>query len=144
MAMEIRRLTSNDYQNLVHLWLKAGLPFKPKGRDSPESIAGQMKANPDFFIGAFENGELIGAVIAGSDTRKGWINRLAVDPDYRRKGVAKTLIAEAEKALRQRGIKIFCALIEDSNVASKELFKKCGYVEHRDIIYFSKRDSEDI
>lgn len=142
--MEIRRLTSNDYQNLVHLWLKAGLPFKPKGRDSPESIARQMKANPDFFIGAFENGELIGAVIASSDTRKGWINRLAVDPDYRRKGVAKTLIAEAEKALRQRGIKIFCALIEDSNVASKELFKKCGYVEHRDIIYFSKRDSEDI
>jgi ribosomal protein S18 acetylase RimI-like enzyme len=142
--MEIRRLTSNDYQNLVHLWLKAGLPFKPKGRDSPESIAGQMKAYPDFFIGAFENGELIGAVIASSDARKGWINRLAVDPDYRRKGVAKTLIAEAEKALRQRGIKIFCALIEDSNVASKELFKKCGYVEHRDIIYFSKRDSEDI
>jgi ribosomal protein S18 acetylase RimI-like enzyme len=142
--MEIRRLNPNDYHKLVYLWLRAGLPFKPKGRDSPGSIARQMEANPDFFIGAFENGKLIGAVIASSDTRKGWINRLAVDPGYRRRGVAKTLIAEAEKALRQRGIRIFCALIEDSNVASKELFKKCGYVEHRDIIYFSKRDSEDV
>jgi len=142
--MEIRRLTPNDYHKLVRLWLKAGLPFKPKGRDNPESIARQMEANPDFFIGAFENGELIGAVIASSDTRKGWINRLAVDPNCRRRGVAKTLIAEAEKALRQRGIRIFGALIEDYNVASKELFKKCGYVEHRDIIYFSKRDSEDV
>lgn len=37
-------------------------------------------------------------------------------------------------------MKIICALIEDSNKASKKLFRKCGYVEHRDIIYFSKSD----
>jgi ribosomal protein S18 acetylase RimI-like enzyme len=103
-----------------------------------------MKENPGFFIGAFENGKLIGAVIASSDGRKGWINRLAVDPEYRRRGIAKALIAEAEKALRQKGLKIFCALIEDSNKASKELFRKCGYVEHRDIIYFSKRESDEV
>ena len=142
--MKIRRLNINDYWELIRLWSKAELPFKPKGRDSPESIAEQMEANPDFFIGAFENGKLVGAVIASSDTRKGWINRLAVDPDFRHRGVAKALIAEAEKALRRRGIRIFCALIEDSNSASKELFRKCGYVEHHDIIYFSKRDSDDV
>ena len=144
MPMEIRKLNINDYQKLISLWIKARLPFKPKGRDSPQSIAKQMEANPDFFIGAFENGKLIGAVIVSSDLRKGWINRLAVDPDYRQLGVAKALIAKAEKVLRRRGIRIFCALIEDSNIASKELFKKCGYVEHRDIIYFSKRDSGEI
>jgi ribosomal protein S18 acetylase RimI-like enzyme len=142
--MEIRRLQVEDYPRLVELWSKAGLPFKPKGRDSPQAIAKQMKENPDFFIGAFENGKLIGAVIASSDGRKGWINRLAVDPEYRRRGIAKALIAEAEKALRQKGLKIFCALIEDSNKASKELFRKCGYVEHRDIIYFSKRESDEV
>ncbi len=142
--MKIRRLSINDYWELIRLWSKAGLPFKPKGRDSYESIAEQMEANPDFFIGAFENERLVGAVIASCDTRKGWINRLAVDPDFRHRGVAKTLIAEAEKALRRRGIRIFCALIEDSNSASKELFRKCGYIEHHDIIYFSKRDSEDV
>lgn len=142
--MEIRRLSIKDYPKLVSLWSKAGLPFKPKGRDSPEAIEMQIKKNPDFFMGAFENGKLIGAVIVSSDARKGWINRLAVDPEYRRRGVAKTLIAEAEKVLRQKGIKIFCALIEDSNAASKELFRKCGYTEHRDIIYFSKRDNNEV
>lgn len=142
--MKIRRLTIEDYGALVNLWSKAALPFKPKGRDSYESIAKQMKTNPDFFLGAFENEKLIGALIVSCDTRKGWINRLAVDPDFRRRGVAKALITEAEKTLRRRGIRIFCVLIEDSNNASKELFKKCGYVEHHDIIYFSKRDSADI
>lgn len=142
--MEIKRLTINDYEKLVNLWLRAGLPFKPKGRDSRKAIEMQIQANPDFFLGAFDGDRLVGAVIASSDMRKGWINRLAVDPDYKRRGIAKALIAEAEKTLRKLSIQIFCALIEDYNKESRELFKKCGYVEHHDILYFSKRDSNEV
>lgn len=142
--MEIRKLTRNDYEEIVRLWFKAKLPFKPKGRDSEKAIAAQMNANPDFFLGAFENKQLVGTVILSCDTRKGWINRLVVDPNYRRRGIAKALIAESEKALRKYGIRVFCALIEDYNTVSRELFKECGYVEHCDIIYFSKRDNAEV
>jgi N-acetylglutamate synthase-like GNAT family acetyltransferase len=142
--MEIRRLTINDYKEMVRLWLTAKLPFKPKGRDRREAIAAQMKANPDFFLGVFEEDSLVGTVIISCDTRKGWINRLAIDPDYRRRGVAKALIAESERTLRKHDIRIFCALIEDYNTVSKKLFKECGYIEHHDIMYFSKRDSNEV
>ena len=142
--MEIRRLAINDYAEMVRLWNKAKLPFKPKGRDSREAIATQMKANPEFFLGAFEDNRLIGTVIISCDLRKGWINRLAVDPDCRRRGLAKALIAKSEKVLRKYGIRIFCVLIEDYNTVSKKLFKECDYVEGRDIIYFSKRDSDEV
>jgi len=142
--MKIRRLTMNDYDEIVKLWSRANLPFKPKGRDSEEAIAVQMKANREFFLGAFVHDRLVGTVIINCDMRKGWINRLAVDFDHRKRGIAKALIAESEKMLRKRGIRIFCVLIEDYNAASKKLFKECGYVEHHDIIYFSKRDSDEI
>jgi len=103
-----------------------------------------MTANPDSFVGAFEDSQLIGVVVASTDGRRGWINRLAVDPHFRRRRVAKALINEAEKILRKRGMKIFCALIEDSNTSSMELFKGCGYRVHHDIVYFSKRDNEQV
>ncbi len=142
--MEIRKLTINDYEEIIKLWSKARLPYKPRGRDSKEAIAVEMKANPEFFLGAFGDSRLVGMVIISCDMRKGWINRLAVDPDYRNRGIAKALIAESEKTLRKRGVRIFCALVEDYNAVSKKLFKECGYVEHRDIIYFSKRDSNEV
>lgn len=103
-----------------------------------------MAKNHQFFIGAFEGDRLVGVVIVSSDMRKGWVNRLAVDPEYRRRGVAKRLIVESEKALRRQGIRIFCALIDEDNAASKRLFETCGYEEHRDIIYFSRHRTDDI
>jgi len=142
--MDIRRLTINDYEEIVRLWLRAKLPFKSKGRDSKEAIEAQMKADPDLFLGAFEDNHLVGTVIISCDVRKGWINRLAVDPDHRHRGIAKALIAESERTLRKQGVRIFCALIEDYNATSKKLFKECGYVEHHDITYFSKRDSDEV
>lgn len=142
--MEIRKLTIDHYEELINLWRRAGLPYKPKGRDSKKAVTGQISANPEYFLGAFENDRLVGAVVASSDGRKGWINRLAVDSDFRRRGIASALIAEAEKVLRDHGVKIFCALIENENEASKKLFRKCGYIEHHDIIYFSKRESSNV
>lgn len=142
--MKIRRLTMDDYDEIISLWSRADMPFKPEGRDSRRAMEAQIGANPDFFLGAFENGHLVGTVVLSSDLRKGWINRLAVDPGYRRRGVAKALIEESEKTLRSHGLRIFCGLIEDSNRASKALFKKCGYSEYTDISYFTKRESDAV
>ena len=142
--MKIQKLAIDDYEEIINLWSRARLPYKPKGRDSKEAMTAEMKANPEFFLGAFEDNCLVGTVIISCDMRKGWLNRLAVDPDYRHCGIAKALITESEKVLRKRGVRIFCALIEDWNAASKKLFNECGYAEHRDILYFSKRDSNEI
>ena len=81
------------------------MPFKPRGRDSKDAISREMKAHPTFFLGAFENGRLIGTAIVSCDLRKGWINRLVVDGAHQNRGIAQALIDQSEKVLRNIGIR---------------------------------------
>jgi ribosomal protein S18 acetylase RimI-like enzyme len=91
------------------------------------------------------DGKLLGAVVATHDSRKGWINRLAVDPEHRRRGYEGRLIAAAEEALREQGMQVIAALIETNNPASLALFQRMGYAEiDTGIHYLSKRDSERV
>lgn len=143
--IEIRTLTIKDYNAMIDLWKRSGLPFKPRGRDSKQRIEKQMKAFPEFFIGAFHRDKLVGVVIGSYDGRmKGWINRLAVDPAYRGQGIAQQLITRAEEALEKHGAAIFCALIETPNEESVRLFQKMGYVTHKDILYVTKRKNREV
>jgi len=143
--MEMRTLTIDDYDEMVKLWIKSALPFKPKGRDSRQAIASQMERDPSLFLGAFENSTLVGVIIGSYDhRRKGWINRLAVHPKCRRQGVGHCLITSMEKILKKKDAAVICVLIEETNQESIGLFEKLGYVLERSILYFSKRESEDV
>jgi ribosomal protein S18 acetylase RimI-like enzyme len=104
--MEIRRLAIADYEEMVKLWSRGNLPYRPQSRDSKEAITAEMKANPDFFLGAFEQGQLVGTAVISCDLRKGWINRLTVYPTYRNRGIAKALIDECERTLRKHGVRL--------------------------------------
>ena len=145
-SLRIRRLGLDDYDALLALWRRAGLhSLKPQGRDSRASLARQLASTVQTILGLEVDGQLVGAVVATHDSRKGWINRLAVDPDHRRRGHAARLIAVAEEALREQGIHVIAALVESDNPASLELFRKAGYVEiDSGIHYLTKRDSDDV
>jgi ribosomal protein S18 acetylase RimI-like enzyme len=142
--MKIHSLTFEHYDSIIALWKRADLHFKPLGRDNPKEMKKQFERDFDIILGAFEDGELIGVIIGSDDGRKGWINRLAVDPDFQGRGIGMKLVGSLEEALKKRGRKIICTLIEGPNETSFGLFEKMGYVKHRDIIYLSKRESNDI
>ena len=139
----LRRLTIEDHAAILALWQRAGLhSIRPEGRDSREGFAKQL-AGGQIAIGLEEDGRLVGVVIVTNDTRKGWINRLAIDPDYRRKGYGEHLVRAAEDALHEAALHLIAAFIEEGNSASLTLFEKLGYAAHSKIVYVSKRDSID-
>jgi ribosomal protein S18 acetylase RimI-like enzyme len=142
----IRELGLDDLDRLLALWQRAGLhSLKPHGRDSHEALTRQLASSVQTFLGMERDDRLVGAVIATHDGRKGWINRLAVDPSYRRRGYAVELIGAAERTLHKQGICVIAALVESSNPASLALFRKLGYVDAGcDIHYLSKRESSDV
>jgi ribosomal protein S18 acetylase RimI-like enzyme len=140
--VSIRPLKEGELDAMRKLWKAAGLPYRPRGRDSLMNLQKQRAKAPGFFLGAFKNGQLIAVSLVTDDGRKGWINRLAVRPDARRKGVATLLVRESEAALRRRGMRLICANIEVGNDVSFALFEKLGYHIEKEILYLTKRDSE--
>jgi GNAT superfamily N-acetyltransferase len=128
-----------DYAGILDLWRRAGLPVRAEGRDAPEAFARQLAGGAQRVIGV-RNGETLAAVaVLTHDGRKGWINRMAVDPLYRRRGLAQRLIAEAERWFcEDLGLEVYAALIEQHNSASLALFERAGYRPF-DIVYMSKR-----
>lgn len=138
MNVQIRSMRIEDYDAVIMLWQRAGLPFEPQGRDSRAAISRQIEDSGHLMFVAEADGQIIGTVFGSHDGRKGWINRLAVDPRYRRQGLAQQLIKRAEDALAREGLIIVAALVEAPNEPSLKLFRKLGYEERRDIVYFRK------
>lgn len=142
--INVRPVLEDELEEMQRVWVESGLPVRPMGRDTIENLRTQRKSSPDLFIGAFEGDRMVGVVLASDDGRKGWINRLAVVPEARRRGVGRMLVDACEAALRRRGRGIFCILIEGENPASDTLFQDMSYKREDDIIYYAKRDSQDL
>jgi ribosomal protein S18 acetylase RimI-like enzyme len=140
----IRKMTMDDYDALITLWKKGNIPYRPRGRDSKTNIRWQLQQPTCLYFVAENKGTIIGAILGTHDGRKGWINRLAVETAYQRKGIAKRLIQEIEQHLTAIGIDIVACLIEEWNVTSMNVFEHAGYTKHTDILYFSKRKNMKI
>jgi len=142
--IKIRKFKIKDYNEIIALWEKASLPYKPRGRDSRNNIEKQIKQANTIYLVAELNNIIIGSVFGTHDSRKGYINRLAVMPAFQNRGVGRQLVNEVEKHMHRIGIGIITSLVEDWNKTSLKAFQRMGYKKHKDIIYFSKRKSSQI
>jgi ribosomal protein S18 acetylase RimI-like enzyme len=140
----VRKFKIRDYDAVIALWEKTHLPYKPKGRDSRKNIEKQIKQANTIYLVAEQNNIIIGAVLGTHDSRKGYINRLAVMPAFQNRGIGRRLVKEIEKHMHKNGIGIITSLVEDWNKTSLKAFQRMGYKKHKDIIYFSKRKSSQI
>jgi GNAT superfamily N-acetyltransferase len=138
------RLGADDHDRLLSLWTAAGLEHKPRGRDSRDAFERQLAGGVVACFGIVEDGELLGSVMASHDGRKGWINRLAVAPPHRRKGLARRLIGAAEEWLAAQGMEIFACLVEGWNQGSRDAFAACGYEPYPGVVYLTKRERPEV
>lgn len=142
--VDIRRFSIDDYKGIVNLWKNCGLPYKSSGRDSRDSIEKELERSSAEFWVAERNKHIVGSIFGTHDGRKGWINRLAVHPDYQRNGIAAILVAKVEGRFKKRGIHIIACLIEDWNIDSRKFFEQQDYLIHNEIHYFSKRENPNV
>jgi GNAT superfamily N-acetyltransferase len=137
----IRPLRSYDVKLLHKLWKAAGLPFRPHGRDREDRLGDHLDGPQIGAWGAFISDVLVAAAIISNDGRKGWIERVATQPQHRKTGLARALVAAAVQSLKDDGALVIAALVEEENTPSRRLFESLGFVDSPTLLYYSLRDN---
>ena len=141
----LRQFSADDRDAELALWQRAGPnSIRPLGRGSREALARQLASGAVTLLGLEAEGRLAGVALASHDGRKGWINRLTVDPEHRRRGYGSQLVAAAERLLRKKGILVVAALVTSDNEASLALLSKAGFSDGGDSQrYLSKHEDPE-
>ncbi|MCI0497990.1 MAG: GNAT family N-acetyltransferase [Thermoplasmata archaeon] len=143
-GIEVRGFTMDDYDEVMSLWERCDAERKPKGRDAREAVERQLGLGTAIYLVAEDGGRIVGTVFATHDGRRGWINRLVVDQDRRRRGIGTMLVREAERRLDAAGIDITAVHVWEWNAASIATFGSLGYERAPECIYMSRRKGPDV
>jgi ribosomal protein S18 acetylase RimI-like enzyme len=93
--------------------------------DTPERVAGLLER--DALLVAEAGGEIVGAVIAAFDGWRGNFYRLAVAPDFRRRGIGARLVAAGEERMRAAGAPRVTALVAFDDADARGFWEAVGY-----------------
>lgn len=140
MKLEIRPFDPDDEASVVRLWTDCGLvvPWNDPHRD----IQRKRNVQPELFLVACGDGRILATVMAGYDGHRGWINYLAVHPEYRRSGIGRRMMAEAEMRLRAAGCPKINLQVRSRNTAVIEFYRRIGFTSD-DVLSFGKRLEPD-
>lgn len=138
--MEIRRFAETDSEAVIALWQRCGL-LRP-WNDPRKDIARKLRVQPELFLVGVVDGRIAASVMAGYEGHRGWINYLAVDPELRRGGLGKAMMAAAEKRLGLLGCPKVNLQIRRGNEDVVAFYDRLGYVED-DVVSMGKRLESD-
>ena len=94
-----------------------------------EQIASQLRDGQHEFLAALdENGTVLGYVGMMTVLDEGYIANVAVDPAYRRQGIADRLIARLCEIAADRGLSFLTLEVRASNAPAISLYEKHGFV----------------
>jgi ribosomal protein S18 acetylase RimI-like enzyme len=116
-----------DWQAVHALWARCGPGVEFSRSDEPAEILKKLRRDPDLFLVAEQDGQLVGAVMGGYDGRRGLIYHLAVAPEVRRLGIGKALMAEVEARMREKGCLKSYLLVTKDNADVLAFYRELGW-----------------
>ena len=125
---EIRRAHDHDRDHILDLWIGSGL-----GKMSDDEWNAIIATPSTSVLVADDGGAIVGAAIASFDGWRAYIYHVAVAPAHRRRGLAKTLMTEAEEHVAREGATRVYVMVRDENTAGLALSTVLGYVPEDDI-----------
>lgn len=136
----IRPFQTEDEASVVSLWQLCELtvPWNNPYKD----IARKLKVQPELFLVGMLDSLLIATVMGGYDGHRGWINYLAVHPDFQGQGYAQQVMENVESEFRKRGCPKINLQIRSGNARVMAFYQKLGFTDDQ-ALSMGKRLEED-
>lgn len=129
-------MTLDDYENVHALWMRIkGFSIRSID-DSKEGVERFLKRNPGISVVAEEDGRIVGAILCGHDGRRGCLYHVCVDPDYRLRGIGKSMVVFAMEALRKEKINKVSLIAFTKNDIGNAFWKEIGWTKREDLNYY--------
>jgi N-acetylglutamate synthase len=127
-VIDYRPITVADIPAALEMWTgMAGITLREA--DTPEMLARYLRRNPGMSILAQDGPRVVGTSLAGHDGRRGYLHHVAVHPDYRRRGIGRTLVEKCLAALLDDGILKCHLFVNTDNVEGKQFWRVLGWSE---------------
>ncbi len=142
MSFRLRPMQAEDYDAVLALWQSSsGMTLRQC--DSRQAITEYLHRNPQLSQVLWHDDELVGAVLVGTDGRRGYLQHLAVATRWQRQGLGKQLLAASITALQSAGIDKTHLFIHSDNATALAFYRHLGWQERTDIRVCSFNASSD-
>jgi ribosomal protein S18 acetylase RimI-like enzyme len=126
----IRSAHEVDFSAVLQLWQQAEVT-PASNSDSIDGLTRLMDSAGAVLLVATAHGRIVGSVIGGWDGWRGNIYRLAVAPEYRRRGIARRLVKGVSRALFAKGAERIGALVEHEHSWAVQFWESLGDLGYR-------------
>ena len=134
--MKIREMKIEDYDKVYALWKTIhGFGIRSVD-DSREGIERFLKWNPGLSVVAEQDEKIVGAILCGSDGRRGCLYHVCVHQDYRRQGVGKTMVVSCMEKLKELQINKVSLIAFTANDIGNAFWKEIGWTKREDLNYY--------
>jgi len=139
-SLLIRPFQTEDEDALVALWKMCELtvPWNNPHKD----IARKLQVQPELFLVGILDSSLIATVMGGYEGHRGWINYLAVHPDFRENGYGQEIMNSVETKIREMGCPKINLQIRTGNDKIASFYQKLGFTNDH-VVSMGKRLEAD-
>jgi ribosomal protein S18 acetylase RimI-like enzyme len=125
----MREAESGDALRVTDLWRRCGLtrPWNDPEADFRRALEGPASA---VLLLEGDSG-LAASIMVGWDGHRGWVYYLAVDPELRRRGEGRRMMAAAEQWLRARGAPKIQLMVREDNADAIGFYEALGLTRQK-------------